>query len=82
MLYQTPKYNAGRDPKISIDFGRTSCEFVVTYSAGPFGQPFTLHPLESHWTRRSRDGFAALERCLHHLRWFSEYSPDIADSAE
>jgi hypothetical protein len=28
-------------------------------------------PTKSHWKKRSPDGFAALERCLHHLRWFT-----------
>ena len=43
--------------------------FEVHY-ASAMGRPAATAPVTSDWHRRSSDGFAALERCLHHLRWF------------
>jgi hypothetical protein len=48
--------------------------FDVRYTAA-MGRPSTTAPLTSDWHRRSSDGFAALERCLHHIRWFIDVRP-------
>lgn len=45
-------------------------EFVVRYKGGPTA---------ATWTTRDRDGFAALERFLHHIRWFVEYRAAPSD---
>jgi hypothetical protein len=59
------------DDRIEID--HAGGEFVVRYAAGPVLRPHALTPAVSHWTKRGADGFAPLERCLHHLRWAVEY---------
>lgn len=46
--------------------------FEVRYTSSPRVRPHSLTPITSDWSKRSRDGFDALERCLHHLRWFTE----------
>ena len=71
-LYQHDRYSVTSDA-IHIDFDFDAKEFVVQYRALPFSKTYTTPERERCWTKRSRDGFAAVERCLHHLRWFVEY---------
>ena len=60
------------DDQIQIEHdGR---EFEVRYVASA-GRPLATAPTASRWAKRSPDGFAALERCLYHLRWFVEERP-------
>ena len=73
LLYQVPEYDPQREPRICVEYDPGSSEFVVQYHAGPYEQPFSTQPLESHWVKRHPDGIAGLERCFKHLRWFSEY---------
>ena len=46
--------------------------FEVRYSSSPRVRQHSLKPITSEWSKRTHDGFDALERCLHHLRWFTE----------
>jgi hypothetical protein len=62
-LYQQQHYSM-HDDEIRVDFD--SGEFIVRYRSGGSAPGV--------WTKRSADGFAALERCLHHLGWFVEYN--------
>jgi hypothetical protein len=61
-LFQQDHFSFDDDQiKVNLEDG----EFVVRYSSGGASAPA--------WTKRAEDGFAALERCLEHLRWFVEY---------
>ena len=70
-LYQRSQYDPMRDPYITIAYDPKAREFTVEYLAGPYQEPFSTRMPKSHWTKRDPSGFAALERCLHHLGWFN-----------
>lgn len=72
-IYQHDTYSAS-DDAIHIDFDFDAAEFVVQYRSLRFSNSYTTPDREKRWTKRTRDGFAAVERCLHHLRWFVEYN--------
>ena len=69
-LHQTERFGL-RDDLVSVDLEGT--EFVVRYASGPVTSTRRPAPVASAWEKRSVDGFAALERCFEHLRWFSQY---------
>ena len=71
-LYQHDRYSAS-DDAIQIDIDFDTEELVVRYRAWRFSESYTLPELERSWTKRTRDGFAAVERCIQHLHWFVEY---------
>ena len=60
------------DDQIQISHDGESFEVRYVSSAG---RPLSTVPAESRWMKRSPDGFAALMRCLHHVRWFVEERP-------
>lgn len=49
--------------------------FEVRYVSTPGVRRHSVIPITSAWRKRSSDGFAALERCLHYLRWVVEERP-------
>jgi hypothetical protein len=55
--------------EVRIDF--IDGQFQISYKGGPSS---------ATWVKRDRDGFAALERFLHHIRWFVEYRSPSGDS--
>lgn len=61
-----------RDDQIQVEHDGES--FKVCYTAG-MGRSSTTAPLTSDWRGHSSDGFAVLERCLHHIRWFIDGRP-------
>ena len=79
-LYQQER-NSVFEETIQIDFDHDAGEFVVRHFSPGGGRYYAgglrifnqYQPAPGVWMRRSRDGFAALERCFHHLRWFVEY---------
>ncbi len=72
LLYQVPDYDPSREPRIVIEYDAAAGEFVVQYHAGPYARPYSTQALESRWTKRHPDGLFALERCFHHLGWFTD----------
>jgi hypothetical protein len=58
------------DDQIGIDHDGDA--FEVRYTSSPRVRPHSLEPITSDWSKRSLDGFDALERCLYHLKWFTE----------
>jgi hypothetical protein len=58
------------DDQIRVDHDGEA--FEVRYTSSARVRPHSLTPITSDWSKRSPDGFDALERCLHHLRWLTE----------
>ncbi|HEX8454053.1 MAG TPA: hypothetical protein VF647_18345 [Longimicrobium sp.] len=69
-LYQQQRYSTW-DDEIRVDYD--SGEFVVRYLSGGVWRHLEPRAAPGVWLKRSPDGFEALERCFHHLRWFVEY---------
>ena len=61
------------DDQIQIDHDGE--EFIVRYISAPRVQPASVLPITSDWSRRSADGFDALERCLDYLAWVVRERP-------
>jgi hypothetical protein len=49
-------------------------EYVVNYVASGRVHPTAQAAARSSWSKRSPDGFRAVERCLDYLQWFVEDS--------
>lgn len=69
-LYQQQRYFVW-DDEIRVEYD--SGEFVVRYFSGGGFRHLEPRAAPGVWMKRSPDGFAAFERCLHHVRWFVEY---------
>lgn len=67
------------DDQIQVE--REGDEYLVSYVASGRVHPNAEAPARSSWSKRSPDGFRAIERCVDYLMWFVEDSPSASRPA-